>query len=143
MKNESSQSSGESSLDAQLADLQALGPDFDASAEALGDAAGASPTTSQVRSGELFGGLVAVLCNVVAVRRGDHWQLSQEESEDVGNALAAVIDKYVPDMEAGPEFALVVTCGAVFGPRLLTDLSQVQQGEGSADADQRESKPAQ
>ncbi len=115
----------------QISQLDALLTDeFDPVAAGVGDGKpGSSPgaKSSSAETGAVLGGLVAVVCNVVSARRGDHWQLKPEESEAVGDAAAAVLDKYVPNVEAGPEFALVMVCLGVFGPRLLVDMSQQSQ----------------
>ena len=133
----------------QLSQLDALMTDeFDPVAAGVGDGKpGSSPgaKSAGAETGAVLGGLVAVVCNVVSARRGDHWKLKPEESEAVGDAAAAVLDKYVPDVEAGPEFAFVMVCLGVFGPRMLADKSDQPKPEkepAKKDGDKPKSQPS-
>lgn len=66
---------------------------------------------------------------VVAGRRGAHWKLSSEEAQQLGAATDAVLQKYLPDIQTGPEVALVLTAGMVFLPRIMTDQQLAAEGE--------------
>lgn len=71
--------------------------------------------------------------NVIAPRRGDHWKMSSAESEALGVASGAVVDKYFPDLSAGPEVTLALVVVAVFGPRIVQDYAD--QSVTKADAE--------
>lgn len=60
----------------------------------------------------------------VATRRGPHWALSEQEATELGKKLEAVLLKYFPEVETGPEVALIVTVAGVMGPRLIADQIQ-------------------
>ncbi len=86
-------------------------------------------------SAEVVQTLAAVTFNLVAVRRGEHWNLSAEEARQIGEAGGAVMDKWAPGMKVGPEATLAVTLGVVAMGRL-------QQDKAIADAKRREQKEA-
>lgn len=72
---------------------------------------------------------------VVAGRRGAHWKLSSEEAQQLGTATDKVLEKYLPDIQTGPEVALVLTAGMVFLPRLMTDQELAAKAETEAATD--------
>ncbi|MBC54109.1 MAG: hypothetical protein CMQ34_09795 [Gammaproteobacteria bacterium] len=100
------------------------------------DAADASPAPT-METGEMCTALLTVIFTLMAGRRGDHWMLSDKESEMLGNALAAVLDKYIPKMQGGPEATLIVVTLLIVGPRAMAD-RQVKK----ARAEQARAKPA-
>lgn len=131
----------------QLNELSLLandaGGDFDPGKAGVGqDAAGSQRGGGE--SGAILGVLVMSVCSIVAARRGDHWNLKPDEAEQIGMAAGAVLDKYMPNVEAGPEFTLVMVCLTVFGPRAMMEAQLQQSGEGESgkDGDKPESKPA-
>lgn len=103
----------------QERELNALVDDFQPVPEAL--AGDGVPDRVAIDSGEMCATCLSVGFGLVASRRGDHWALSDQESEQLGGALGAVLDKYCPDIEGGPEYALIVAAGMVVVPRLLID----------------------
>jgi hypothetical protein len=48
-----------------------------------------------------------------------NWKVSKDEVEQLSIAYGAVIDKYFPDLRAGPELAAVLISLAVFTPRVM------------------------
>lgn len=46
------------------------------------------------------------------------WNVTDMECGMLGETYGAVIDKYFPDLDLGPELAAVVTTAIVFGPRM-------------------------
>lgn len=72
---------------------------------------------------------------VVATRRGEHWKLSGEEAEQLGVATDRVLAKYLPDMQTGPEVALVLTAGMVFLPRMMLDKQLAETEEAASNGD--------
>lgn len=98
-----------------------------------GGSGGGKSGQGSAETGAMLGVLVSTVCTVVAARRGDHWILRPEEAESVGQAAGAVLDKYVPNVEAGPEFALVMVCLTVFGPRAMADIQMQGQGGNAAE----------
>jgi hypothetical protein len=77
---------------------------------------------SEISTGEMCSSLLMIGFNLIGSRRGDHWNLSQEEASETGNAVGAVLDKYFPDMSnQGIEITAVMTCAMVLTPRLMAD----------------------
>lgn len=72
-------------------------------------------------TGEMCSALFNVIFTLMASRRGDHWMLSDAEGEMLGNALAAVLDKYMPGVKGGPEATLIVVVLLLVGPRAMAD----------------------
>ena len=81
----------------------------------------AEPEQPEMSTAELCQMVVGVLFAIVANRRGEHWNLSPEETEKLGNAAGAVVDKYAPDLDTGPEAALVMVGVMIAAPRLAMD----------------------
>ena len=93
-------------------------------------------------------GLVTVIFTTAAVRRGEHWQLSEQESEQLGAALAAVLDKYMPSFNGGVEAALIMTALVIVLPRTMQDasikrarLEAEQQDTGSDPGKRQQQQP--
>lgn len=103
----------------QERDLEALVDDFQPEPEAVPGAV--VPDQAAIDSGQMCATCLSVGFGLVASRRGNHWALSDEEAEQFGGALGAVLDKYCPDIEGGPEYALIVAAGMVIAPRFLID----------------------
>ncbi len=105
--------------------------------------AGGQGRASGVDNGAMLAGLLGTVSIVVATRRGDHWKLSDDEAKALGGALDAVVQKYIPDMESSPEFALVAVSLAVIGPRVMADMQmQNAANDEGKDGDKSESKSA-
>lgn len=49
-----------------------------------------------------------------------NWNLQQSEIRHLSEAYAAVIDKYFPDLDFGPELGALVVTVAILGPRMKT-----------------------
>lgn len=96
--------------------LAAAGPD------ATPGAAPGVPAAPGVQTGEMVADLLDITFNgLIAPRRGDHWKLSADESKALGHAYGAVFDKYLPNLQSGPEFAAVIVTVAVIGPKIAQD----------------------
>jgi len=91
--------------------------------------------------------VVSVIFTLVAGRRGDHWQLSGDEGQQLGGALAAVLDKYAPEFKGGPEATLVLVALMIAGPRAMMDAKireqQLEQEQQPADkSKEKDARPA-
>lgn len=76
--------------------------------------------------------VVTVLFAILAKRRGDHWPVDEKEAALLGGAVAAVLDKYAPGYQGGPEGALIITALMIVGPRLATDAqNRALEGDGA------------
>lgn len=114
-------------LESMLGDYNAGAAVADKPGEPAGEPAGMS-------SAELCAVMLSVGFGFLAARRGDHWALSPDESEQLGAATGAVLDKYVPDLEAGPEWALIGVSMMVVLPRIMMDRQALEkQREGASD----------
>lgn len=89
-------------------------------------------------TGEMVAGVLAITFGLVAARRGAHWNLSAAEAQQAGEAYGAVLDKYFPDMKAGPEVAAVAVTAMIVLPRLAADRAAADREEGRTDGDQSE-----
>jgi len=76
-------------------------------------------------SGDFIGadacsGLCSIIFDMLASRRGEHWRLSQPESEQLGGAVDAVLGKYLPgNLERwGPEITLATILSMIVLPRM-------------------------
>ncbi|MAK42706.1 MAG: hypothetical protein CMN80_00935 [Spongiibacter sp.] len=88
--------------------------------------------------GEELAFIFQVGFGVVASRRGDHWKIADDEAQQLGAATDAVLQKYLPDIQTGPEVALVLTAGMVFLPRIMTDqqlAAEAEKPEAATDGD--------
>jgi len=92
-----------------------------------------SPET-EGEGAEALACLLMVGSNMLAARRGAHWELSEEESLALAKPLETVMEKYMGTVSVGPEAALVVASLMVIGPRLATDSALAKK----ADQEQRE-----
>ncbi|WP_269619949.1 hypothetical protein [Zhongshania sp. BJYM1] len=87
-----------------------------------GEGAQARPEPEQPQlGGEEIAFILEIGFGVVASRRGDHWKLKSEEAAQLGTATDKVLQKYLPDLQTGPEVALVLTAAMVMLPRIMTD----------------------
>lgn len=75
----------------------------------------------ELSTADICSTVVALLFGIVAARRGEHWNLGADEQKALGEALGAVVDKYLPNMDTGPEAALVITAAIIIAPRLAVD----------------------
>lgn len=83
-----------------------------------------SPKVTEVSTGELCTGCFQLAFSVMASRKGEHWALKQEEAEALGNSFGAVLDKYWPGLDLGPEVALLGAAAMVMMPRIAEDKKQ-------------------
>jgi len=104
---------------AQEKELAAMANDFEPEKEPIASESGIE--SAGIDSGQMCATCFSVVFGILAGRRGDHWALSPEESEQLGTATGAVLDKYCPDIEGGPEYALIVAAGMVVLPRVMMD----------------------
>ena len=111
----------------QMSDLDRLQDEFDAPADPPG-----KERQAGLQASALFAQLFTVGFGVLATRRGSHWALQQPEASALGEAFAAVGDKYAPAFESGPEMALALTALVVIGPRLATDIQESRQTDGDS-----------
>ena len=58
---------------------------------------------------------------LIASRKGAHWKMNEEEATEAGKAYGALLDKYYPDIELGPEAAAVTVTAMIFLPRIAAD----------------------
>lgn len=117
--------------DDQSKALDELTPDFQVKVKAEEEKTSKKQTESIMMMGLLLTGVFEVL----AVRLGDHWRLDQREASAIAEPAIAVIDKYVPNFENGPELALVAATAMVVVPRVM---AQQQIREGGNNGDQSE-----
>lgn len=57
--------------------------------------------------------------NLLSVRLGDFWKLTDEEAQALGKAAEPVLEKYLGKFMLGPEAALIVTAVVIVGPRIM------------------------
>ena len=109
-------------LDQQLDNLEKMAakdftpPENDASLPA--------PQNTQevdIDTGAMCGTLAKLIFSILANRKGKHWALSKEEADDLGPAIAAVLDKYMPGMKGGPEATLIIAVMLIVMPRVQAD----------------------
>lgn len=78
------------------------------------------PTPPSAETAAMCTTLLGVTFNhALAPRLGDHWKLADDECSALGAAYGAVLDKYFPNLRAGPEVAAIVVTLAVLGPRVM------------------------
>ena len=131
-----------SELDRQQAELEAMALEARAckagqSGDFVPDASAMS-SEPQLSGAQVCTGLVATVFALLASKRGAHWALSPEESTELGGAAGAVLDKYCPNMQGGPEISLLMVAAMVVVPRYMAEQKQVQEeGEnaGAVDGD--------
>ncbi len=119
--------------DQQVEELEALQPDFEPK-----DGQQENQGTIDSNVEAMVATVLGIGFSIVAVRAGDHWKLAPQELEILSKATVPVINKYVPDLEASPEVALVIAAGMVVVPRLMVSISQSEDEE---DGDKSESEP--
>lgn len=133
-------------LKSQLDDLEKLATDAagDFTPSAADVAAPEAAPVPSMESAKMCGQLVKVVFGVMAVRRGDHWNLNDEEAGLMGGALGGVLDKYAPNMQTGPEAALVLAGLLIVGPRIAADVAareKLEREQGGKDGDSSRPQP--
>ena len=88
----------------------------------------AAPGLDAMSTRDLCVMLIGLAFGAMAARRGEHWNLSQDEADKLGGATGAVLDKYLPNMSTGPEAALVLAAVVIVTPRMMQDRAMVAQG---------------
>jgi hypothetical protein len=118
-----------------LADIQQAGGLFtqgDMPAAQVPAGAPAAPNDPAL-AGMLGGGLV-VTFSLLAKMRGDHWKLDADSANEAGAAYAAVLLKYFPNIQSGPEITAILITAALVAPRVMIDKAQAAQREAEAKA---------
>lgn len=82
--------------------------------------------------------LVTGVFAVLATRLGSHWALKPAESKAIAEPAVMVLDKYFPDMNFGPELALVGAVGMVVLPRVIMQVDIEKKKGEVIDGDQSE-----
>lgn len=75
--------------------------------------------------------ILSITFDLVAKRRGEHWKLAEEEAQSLGVATDRVLQKYLPDIQTGPEVALALTGAAILLPRIALDKAAQAEAEHS------------
>ena len=83
----------------------------------------------KINPGDLLSTLIVFGTNYLAASRGEHWVLREDEARE----LSHCIDEAMPDVEMSPLWALGCVSAAIFGPRILTDISLSQELEEKSD----------
>lgn len=99
--------------------------------------AAGQPSEDSIKTAELCGGAWSMVMGLIASRAGDHWALSEAEAQELGNTTGAMLDKYFPNFEGGPEMMFLGAMGVVFLPRYM----QHQHIEKQKALKDRESEP--
>lgn len=78
--------------------------------------------------------------SMVAVNRGDHWRLDDEEAEKLAEGWCPVINHYAPHFlkEHTTVGAAAIITFSVLGPRLAEDRRLAEQAEREAEAEETE-----
>jgi hypothetical protein len=85
----------------------------------------------------------AIACNILAVKRGKHWLLSEPEQQQLHGAIARVAEKYITIDLNNPLYALGAVLGAIMVPRLAVEfMSGEKTINGGPDGDQPEHQVA-
>lgn len=73
--------------------------------------------------------------NVAATKRGDHWELDDDEAQQLATGWCPVINHYAPHMlrEHTVLGAAIITTYGVLGPRLAKDAELAEQDERQAE----------
>ena len=95
--------------------------------------------------GDAIAMISGILFNFVAMRKGEHWRLSEEEASELGEASQDVILEYFPDFKGSPLLVLGGVSTAIVAPRFLMDakikqdtVDQVRKQGGAESADTSE-----
>lgn len=71
--------------------------------------------------GQEIGTLYSMIFTMLARRRGQHWMLSKDESDGLGEATAACLEKWFGATALGPEATLLIVGGMIMVPRMVVD----------------------
>lgn len=110
--------------------------------EAEPEAPAADAMSQDDINGMLSGLFFLTFNQVIAPRRGKHWSMTEAECVALGDAYGALIEKYFPDLRAGPEVAAVMVSITVFGPRVAQDVVLARQANKPTDDNVKESSDA-
>jgi hypothetical protein len=96
--------------------------------------AGQAVTSTAASAGDpalagMIGGGLVVTFNLLAKMRGDHWALDADSANEAGEAYAAVILKYFPNIQSGPEITALLITAALIAPRIMVDKAISAQRE--------------
>lgn len=95
-----------------------------------GGESGAADEGPEASTVEVCKTVLQVGFNIAAVRGGPHWALEDQEAQDLAEATAAVLEKYLPEgVELGCEAQLIIVVGMVVLPRVAITRAQKAQAE--------------
>lgn len=100
------------------ADVAAIGEEFAPEPEAPVKPVPPPPPQELV---DAISGVLQITFGILVKVRGSHWALSPQEVTTASIAYAAVVHKYFPDMEIGPEAAAIAVTGMIVLPRIVAD----------------------
>lgn len=120
---------------ATLADMKQAGGLFTtADVPATQSTAGAPAAPGDPALAGMLGGGLVVTFGLLAKMRGDHWKLDADSANEAGAAYAAVLLKYFPNIQSGPEITAILITAALIAPRVMIDKAQAAQREAEAKA---------
>lgn len=79
--------------------------------------------------GDLFMMVCIMGSEYLAERKGEHWRLKEQETEQLHQKFSRYMETAFPDAKLTPGWALIATCGAVALPRVLQDATGGQNAE--------------
>lgn len=101
--------------------------------------AGGAGEGVRVDTAEACSTLLLITFELIAARKGAHWKMDEAEAREAGKAYGALLDKYYPDMQLGPEAAAVTVTAMIFLPRVAMDKALAEEkGRRDAEAELRE-----
>ena len=107
--------------------LQALAGEYEPGPHDDGPAGG----QSQAASAAEWAGLFHACFGIAALRLGEHWILSNDEAETLGESFDRVAVKYNWNNSAGPEIGLAVAVVGITAPRAMLTVAQKRQAQES------------
>ncbi len=93
------------------------------------------PQPQNRETAEAMAQIVYVSFTLLAKVRGPHWAIEEDDARDAGIAYGAVVDKYFPDIEIGPELAALMITAGLFGPRIAVDRATAAAAEAESEPD--------
>jgi hypothetical protein len=94
-----------------------------------GEYVGPEGQAEDMSSAELCTMLTQTTFALVAARKGPHWELSDGEAQQAGEAYGALLDKWFPEGVAGPEVAAVMVTTTLILPRAMADKQAAAEAE--------------
>lgn len=90
------------------------------------------------QSAQMISSLLKTLTDISAMRTGQHWQLSKEETDNIAKPLVGILDRYnlLEKIANGSDIiALGTAIGAAFAPRIFYQLQINKQRKVKVNAD--------